>query len=117
MQIPVNGDQLGSSWFTVKSLNFENEEKINGNFEVSECEKMTQTLTQIIEEEVKTNLNNDYSKLWVGGTSQGGWQTFHTILTIEHILGGLLVINTGFEPLVDIEKVSEDKKSIPLIYF
>ena len=54
-----------------------------------DMEKSGDRIKQLIKDEVK-NVNNDYSKIFVGGFSQGACMSFHIGLSFEYTLGGIV---------------------------
>ena len=52
-------------------------------------EKNLERIKQIIEKEVK-NVQNNYTRIFVGGFSQGACMSYHIGLSFEHTLGGII---------------------------
>ena len=55
----------------------------------SDMEKNSERIKQIIETEVK-NVQNNYTRIFVGGFSQGACMSYHIGLSFEHTLGGII---------------------------
>lgn len=66
---------------------------------------------KVIEEEVKHV--QDYSRLWIGGFSQGACVTYNAFLKTKHNIGGVIALS-GHTPPIDINDITEEKKKIPI---
>lgn len=75
----------------------------------------TQIVQRVLEEEAK-DLNNDYSKVILGGFSQGACVTYNTFLNLSQNLGALVALS-GHAPPIDIKNVTEDKKKVPIFAY
>ncbi len=75
------------SWFDILGINgaFTYEDDIV----FSDMEKSAERIGKIIENEVK-NVQNNYTRIFVGGFSQGGLMSYHIGLSFEHTLGGII---------------------------
>lgn len=116
MPEPLKHLQRGASWFDINSL-FEDGQISDNAFNRQEALHSANRIKEVINEEVKTNLDGNYQRLWIGGISQGGWQAFFTATELEQNVGGVLLIQTAIEPLVKIAEIPESKKPIKIIYF
>ena len=76
-----------TSWFDLKGIN--NDVIKEKDMDFDDMEISGNLIKHLINEEVK-NVNNDYSKIFIGGFSQGACMSYHIGLSFEHTLGGLL---------------------------
>ena len=76
-----------TSWFDLLGINNDVIKEKDMVFE--DMEKSGDRIKQLIKDEVK-NVNNDYSKIFVGGFSQGACMSFHIGLSFEYTLGGIV---------------------------
>jgi predicted esterase len=75
-----------NSWFNIST-------KYGGviyedTIDYKQFEQSSNRIKNIINEEAKL-LNNDYSKIFVSGFSQGSYLSFYIGLSFEHLLGGI----------------------------
>ena len=91
-----------NSWFDITALGESlsvNEEQINAS---------TSRVTQVLEEEAKA-LGDDYSKVFVGGFSQGSLMSLNIAILAPFRVGGVLGLSgAAFQTL--LRKVKEDKE-------
>ena len=76
-----------TSWFDILGIN--NAPIYEEDIVFSDMEKNSERIKQIIENEVK-NVQNNYTKIFVGGFSQGACMSYHIGLSFEHTLGGII---------------------------
>lgn len=100
-------------WFDILTKGDFDENSFNKEDAIVSAHK----IIEVIDQEVKDNLDGNYKRLWIVGRSQGVWQGFLTITLMEQNIGGLMSLQGGFEPLVKISEVPENKKSIKIIIF
>lgn len=62
---------------------------VEENMNVTDMNRSADRIEQIIENEVK-NINSNYSRVFVGGFSQGACMSFHIGLRFKNTLGGLV---------------------------
>lgn len=79
-------DENESAWYDYYTDHCDKEEEI----EHKHVDQMDKSLQKIIKKEVKENLNNDYSKIFVGGNSQGACQGLSAALSMSEKLGGII---------------------------
>ena len=80
--------QYQNSWFDILDFNKLTEGSIN----FDDITKNSERIYKIIDEEAKL-LNNDYSKIYIGGFSQGASMSLNIGLNCNHILGGVLSLS------------------------
>ena len=76
----------GKSWFDIQIK--EGVPLDYNTIHTSELEKSSKKIKSIINDEVKY-LKNDYSKIFVGGFSQGSCLAYEVGLSFDHLLGGI----------------------------
>ena len=76
-----------TSWFDVLGENMA--PIYEKDMVVSDMEKNSERIKQIIEKEVK-NVQNNYKRIFIGGFSQGACMSYHIGLSFEHTLGGII---------------------------
>jgi len=78
-------DEKKYAWYNYFTDYCDKEEEID----LEHVKEMIQKIKEITEKETKL-LNNDYSKIFIAGNSQGACQAIATGLSIEKKLGGIL---------------------------
>ena len=76
-----------TSWFDLTGINNDVIKEKDISFE--DMEKSGNRIKQLIREEAQ-KLNNDFSKIFVGGFSQGACLSYHVGLSLEFTLGGIV---------------------------
>lgn len=105
--VTINGGMVMTSWYDIKSFN-----KSSDSINESDVLNNSSRVKKVVENEAKL-LNGDYSKVFLGGFSQGACMTLHVGLTSEFNLAGLVVLSGLIFPFTT--KVLEDsKKNIPI---
>jgi phospholipase/carboxylesterase len=85
--VTINGGMEMNSWYDIKSFN-----KAEDTVEESDVITNSYRVKKVIDNEVKA-FNGDYSKIFLGGFSQGACLTLHTGLTMDNKLGGLIALS------------------------
>jgi predicted esterase len=85
-----NGEII-NSWFSIHrdkedTSPFQEEEEVD----FKELIKTSSKIKKIIFEEVYYKLHRDFSKIFIGGFSEGACLAYHIGLTLNHILGGII---------------------------
>ena len=107
----MNQDKV-NSWFDLQEYDFDNEGK---NWNLEEMQDATQTILDMIDEEAK-ELEGDYSKIFLGGKSQGCMLSYNVLQHLEHTIGGLITA-IGHPVLIHKDKITEESKKIPIYAF
>ena len=96
-----------TSWFNISAKygGVIYEDTIN----YQQLEESSNKIKKIIKDEVKL-LNNDYSKIFLSGFSQGSFLSFYVGLSFEHLLGGIACF-CGF-PLSKTRIVENNRKNL-----
>ena len=96
-----------TSWFNISTKygGVIYEDTIN----YKQLEESSNRIKNIINEEAKL-LNNDYSKIFVSGFSQGSYLSFYIGLSFEHLLGGIACF-CGM-PLTKTKIVENNRKNL-----
>ena len=100
--VTINRGMEMNSWFDITAL--------GETLSVNEDQIATSTarVTQVLEEEAKA-LGGDYSKVFVGGFSQGCLMSINTAILAPFRVGGVLGLSgAAFESL--LKKMKEDKE-------
>ncbi len=86
-RVTCNGGMAMASWYDILELGR------NVRFDELSVQKTTQRILRVLDEEVK-ELNGDYSKLYIGGFSQGCCMSINVALTTPHTLLDLIKTDT-----------------------
>lgn len=108
--VTVNGGMVMNSWYDIKSFS-----RGDDSYEESDVVKNSIRIRKAIENEVK-KLDNNYSKVFLGGFSQGACMTLHVGLTYENKLGGLVALSGLLFPFTAKEIQKDDSKNDLNIY-
>jgi phospholipase/carboxylesterase len=101
--VTINGGIVMNSWYDIKSFS-----RSEDSIEQSDVEKNGQRILKCIDQEAKA-LGGDYSKIFLGGFSQGACMTLHVGLTAENKIGGLIVLSGLLFPFTAKEIISKEK--------
>ena len=74
-----------------------------------QLEESANMIKKIINDEVKL-LNNDYSKIFVSGFSQGAFLSFYIGLSLEHLIGGIACFCGN--PLTKTKIIENNRKNL-----
>ena len=75
------------SWFDTKGK--DNDVILESDYVFEEIDKAGDKIKQLIIDEAK-KLDNDFSKIFLGGFSQGACLAYHVALSFDYTLGGLI---------------------------
>ena len=103
--VDVNEGKPTTSWFNINKKH--GKEIREDSIDFNQLESSSNMIKKIIKEEAKL-LNNDYSKIFVCGFSQGACLSFHIGLTFDNLLGGIICM-CGI-PL-SIYKINENNRN------
>jgi phospholipase/carboxylesterase len=103
--VTINGGMVMNSWYDIKNFN-----RTKDSIESSDVVKNAYRVKKVIDNEVKT-FNGDYSKIFLGGFSQGACMTLHLGLTSSEKLGGLVVLSGLLFPFT-AEELEKSKDSL-----
>ena len=85
--VDVNDNKPTTSWFNINKKH--GKEIREDSIDFNQLESSSNIIKKIIKEEAEL-LNNDYSKIFLCGFSQGACLSFHIGLTLDNILGGII---------------------------
>jgi len=104
--VTINGGMQMPSWFDIKNLN---------KFHICEEQALNNALKIIntINTEVK-NVKDDYSKIFIGGFSQGASLSLLVGFTSKYNLGGIVCCSGFLFPTIVLK---DDKKLLPIFAF
>ena len=86
-KVDVNDNKPTTSWFNISKKH--GKEIKEDSIDLNQLETSSNMIKKIIKEEAEL-LNNDYSKIFICGFSQGACLSFHIGLTFEQLLGGII---------------------------
>ena len=86
-KVDINNNNPTTSWFNISEKH--GKEIKEDSIDVNQLEASSNMIKKIIKEEAEL-LNNDYSKIFLCGFSQGACLSFHIGLTFEQLLGGII---------------------------
>ena len=87
--VDVNNGKPTTSWFNI-SPKYGKEIK-EDSIDLNQLEISSNRIKKIIKEEAEL-LNNDYSKIFLSGFSQGACVSFHVGLTLDKLLGSIICL-------------------------
>jgi len=105
--VTINGGMACRSWYDIKGLDIDSRADSEGIAESVVFVK------QLIQNEIDTGISA--ANIIIAGFSQGGVVAYHSALTSEHKLAGIMALST-YLPDTDklSEKLSEQNKQIPI---
>ena len=103
--VDVNEGKPTTSWFNINKKH--GKEIREDSIDFNQLESSSNMIKKIIKEEAEL-LNNDYSKIFLCGFSQGACLSFYIGLTLDNILGGIICM-CGI-PL-SIYKINENNRN------
>jgi phospholipase/carboxylesterase len=102
--VTINGGMVMNSWYDIK--NFQRGED---SYDESDVVKNSARIRKVIENEAK-KLENNFSKVFIGGFSQGACMSLHVALTHEKKLGGLIALSGLLFPFTAKEIDNDETK-------
>ena len=109
-KVTINGGMSCTSWYDIIAFRFE-AENIDKAVSMKEVNESIERVHQVIEQEVKL-LNGDYSKIAIGGFSQGCSISLSAGLNFTKTLGAILGFSGFLFPNV-VE--SQENQNIPIL--
>lgn len=97
--VTINGGAVMPSWYDILDLTKRDESSISKKDVIESSKK----ILKFVEEEAK-DLNNDYSKIFLGGFSQGACMSLYTGLSHDKSFGGLISLSGLLFPFVQHQK-------------
>jgi phospholipase/carboxylesterase len=104
--VTLNGGAVMNSWYDIKSLS-----RTEKDVEQEDVDNNAKRVIKAIDNEAKA-LGGDYSKIFLGGFSQGSAMTLHVGLGHEKNIGGLICLS-GY--LFPFSKINGDKEKLPIL--
>lgn len=92
--VTLNGGTVMPSWYDIKELNSKD------SVSKEDVDKSSNRILSYIEEDVN---NGDYSKVYLGGFSQGGFMSLYTGLGKGIKFGGLVCLSGGLFPFTELK--------------
>lgn len=91
--VTLNGGAVMPSWYDIKELNSKD------SVTKEDVDKSSDRVLSYINEDIK---NGDYSNVYLGGFSQGGFMSLYTGLGKGIKFGGLICLSGGLFPFTEI---------------
>ena len=63
------------------------------------------------------HLGGDYSKILLGGFSQGCAMAFNTMFTMEQCVAGVIALSGHIISPDQVTEATEDKKTVPMLIY
>ncbi len=101
--VTINGGMVMNSWYDIKTFT-----RSDDSIEKADVVKNGSQIKKCVEEEAKA-LGGNYSKVFLGGFSQGACMSLHVGLTMEDKLGGLVALSGLLFPFTAKEIVSSER--------
>jgi len=89
-----------------------NLENLERDINLDHVNESADRIIKVVEEQAEI-FDGDYSKILVGGFSQGACVAYNTFYRIEHKIGGLVALS-GYAPPMDMNEIAEEKFDIPI---
>ena len=108
--VSINSGMKMNSWFDIGNNFMHSERDVINN---------SKMIIDIIKGEVKM-VNNDYTKILIGGFSQGAALSIYISLHLNHLLGGVILLSGFLFPDIDISKIVseyENRNSLPIFAY
>lgn len=106
--VTINGGMKMPSWYDIKSFDPKNHKNSVDELDVAASFKRVMTY---VDEEV-VGLNNDYSKVFIGGFSQGGCMSLYGGLASPYNFGGIICLSGLLFPFINVPV--NEKKDLPI---
>ena len=101
----LSNNQPITNWFDVSKPGFHDKSDYNFDDAITSSNR----IIKIIKSEAK-KLNNDYSKIYIGGFSQGACMSLYLGLGTSFKLGGIIVCSGFLFPQLEINEENKDVK-------
>jgi len=95
------------SWFDILDWNIKGTTR---DMDMKQLEESKDLVLTLIKEELKT-LNNDWSKIHIGGFSQGCCLSYHLYFSLQQNIGSLVCLS-GYTPLLQGQEKTVQKTKI-----
>ena len=111
-RVDAYGGVNKNSWFNVFTNLKDKSSNIEDKIDFNDLVKSSNIIKNIIREEAQ-KLNDDYSKIFVGGFSQGAFLSYDIGLSFERVLGGIVCF-CGL-PLKQTNKLSQNGSNLSIL--
>jgi len=105
--VTINGGMKMTSWYDIRSF-----DRSEDSIQKSDVIKNSNRVKNVIDEEAK-KLGGDYSKIILGGFSQGACMSLHIGLTDDKVYGGLVILSGLLFPFSGTN-INSSKKNMPI---
>jgi predicted esterase len=107
-KVTINGGMVMNSWYDIYDFN-----RTPKSYSNNDVEKNAKNVETIIQSEAEQKeISGDYSKIFLGGFSQGSFMSLFVGLQINENIGGIVGLSGALFPTV---KLTEEKKKLPLL--
>ncbi|UXZ04643.1 alpha/beta hydrolase [Moraxella nasicaprae] len=103
--VTVNGGYVMPAWYDILEMT------LDRKVDVAHINTSSQAINQLIDEQIAQGIASQ--DIIIAGFSQGGAVAYHTVLTNQRVLGGLLALSTYFATSSQIDAVGVNR-SIPV---
>lgn len=103
--VTVNGGYVMPAWYDILEMT------LDRKVDVAHIDASSQAINQLIDEQIAQGIASQ--DIIIAGFSQGGAVAYHTVLTNQRVLGGLLALSTYFATSSQIDAVGVNR-SIPV---
>ncbi|MDO4894543.1 alpha/beta hydrolase [Moraxella sp.] len=103
--VTVNGGYVMPAWYDILEMT------LDRKVDVAHIDASSQAINQLIDEQIAQGIASQ--DIIIAGFSQGGAVAYHTVLTNQRVLGGLLALSTYFATSSQIDAVGANH-SIPV---
>ena len=111
-EVTLNMGMRMTSWYDIISLETTG---VSKSIDLDQLKDSTDIITNVIKQEAQI-FDDDYSKIFVGGFSQGACMAYNTFMTLDKTIGGVLALSGHFPPIEEV-KVSESKQKVPIFSY
>lgn len=106
-KVTINGGAKSFSWYDIKG--FQGESDIS-QVDIKENSKR---VMEVIDKEAAL-LQNNYSRIFIGGFSQGATMALHIGLNAPKLIGGIIALSGVLFPFSTLTINKEEKKDLPI---
>lgn len=103
--VTVNGGYVMPAWYDILEMT------LDRKVDVAHIDASSQAINQLIDEQIAQGIASQ--DIIIAGFSQGGAVAYHTVLTNQRVLGGLLALSTYFATSSQIDVMGVNR-SIPV---
>jgi predicted esterase len=107
-KVSINGGMVMNSWYDIYNFN-----RTPTSYSNDDVEKNAINIESLIHSEAEQKeISGDYSRIFLGGFSQGCFMSLFVGLQLKENIGGIVGLSGALFPTV---KLTEEKKKLPLL--